>query len=227
MPTQSPMRRPGSSPYWRRSPVFRWLRRPAAYWAVVALLAVATVLGVSRQSDRQQQLAETYGNLQKVPVAATLIRPGETLDGGAVVWEQRPASAVPAGTATGFAEGAVAAAAIFPGEVVHAERVAGSGSGLSGRLSAEVAAVSVPATYGVPPVQPGDRVHLIAVFDTALADGTASGAPTAVTVARHATVVELDDEAVTVAIHVNEVEPTVAALVWGTVTVVAVSQPPG
>lgn len=227
MPTPSPIHRRAGSPSWRRSPLFRWLRRPAAYWTVVALLAVVTVLGASRQSNRQQQLADTYGDLREVPVAVTLIRPGEALGDDVVRWEQRPATAVPAGTAVDLADEAVASAAIYPGEVVHAERVAGSGSGLSGRLAPDVAAVSVPAAYGVPPVQPGDRVHLIAVFDTALGNGTGSTTPTAVTVARHATVVELDEEAVTVAIRTAEVETTVAALVWGAVAVVAVGGPPG
>ena len=179
MPTPSPIHRRAGSPSWRRSPLFRWLRRPAAYWTVVALLAVVTVLGLSRQSERQQQLADTYGDLREVPVAVTLIRPGEALGDDVVRWEQRPATAVPAGTAVDLADGAVAAAAIYPGEVVHAERVAGSGSGLSGRLAPDVAAVSIPAAYGVPPVQPGDRVHLIAVFDTALGNGTGSTTPTA------------------------------------------------
>ena len=44
---------------------------------------------------------------------------------------------------------------------------------------------------------------------------------------RHATVVALDEDALTVAISVTDVESTVSALIWGTVAVVAVGQPPG
>lgn len=223
MPTPSPIHRRAGSPSWRRSPLLRWLRRPLVYWSVVGLLLVVTVIGVSRQSDRQRQLAETYGDPVDVPVAASLIRAGEAVGGGAVVWERRPASAVPAGAATDLPADAIAAAAIYPGEVVHAGRLAGRGGGLSSRLAPDVAAVSVPSTYGVPPVEPGDRVHLIAVQDTF----AAAQAPEARTVARHATVVELDEDAVTVAIRAAEVEPTVAALVWGTITVVAVGTPAG
>ena len=223
MPTLSPLRRRVDAPSWHRSSLYRWLRRPVVYWTVVGLLLVITVIGVARQSDRQRQLTETYGELRDVPVAVALIRPGEPLSTEAVRWEQRPAAGVPPGAVTDLAEGALAAAAIYPGEVVHRERVAGSGSGLSSRLAPGVAAVTVPASYGVPPVQPGDRVNLIAVVDTFAAES----APEARTVARHATVVEVDEDAVTVAIGATEVEPTVSALIWGTVAIVAVAAAAG
>ncbi len=223
MPALSPLRRRADAPSWHRSPLYRWLRRPLVYWTVVGLLLVITVVGVARQSDRQRQLSETYGELREVPVAVALIRPGEPLGAEAVRWEKRPAAGVPPGAVTDLAEGALAAAAIYPGEVVHRERVAGSGSGLSSRLAPGVAAVTVPASYGVPPVQPGDRVNLIAVVDTFAAES----APEARTVARHATVVQVDEGALTVAISVTDVESTVSALIWGTVAVVAVGATTG
>ena len=223
MPALSPMRRRAESPAWHRSPLYRWLRRPLVYWTAVGLLLVTTVVGVARQSDRQRQLTETYGELRNVPVAATLIRPGEPLDAEAVRWEQRPAAGVPPGAVTDLTEGALAAEAIYAGEVIHGERVAGSGSGLSSRLTPGVAAVSVPTSYGVPPVQPGDRVDLLATFDS-FADGAA---PEASSVARNATVLESGEDAVTVAIQASEVSSTVSALIWGTVTVVAVGATAG
>ena len=223
MPLRPPTRRRSDSPSWHRSPLVRWLRRPLVYWAVVGLLLVVTVVAVSRQADRQRQLTDTYGELREVPVAVAVIRPGEPLDAAAVRWEQRPAAGVPPGTVTGLAEGALAAAAIYPGEVIHRERVAGSGGGLSSRLAPGTAAVTVPASYGLPPLQPGDRVNLIAVVDSFASDT----APEARTVARHATVLELDEDAVTVAVATAEMEPTVAALVWGTVAVIAVPTTPG
>lgn len=222
MPAPSPARR-GGSPTWQRSPLHRWLRRPIVYWGVVGVLVVATVVGVSRQSERRQQFAESYGELREVPVAVALVRPGEPLDAGAVRRELRPSGSVPPGAVADLADGAVAAAAIYPGEVIHAERVVGSGGGLSGRLAPGTAAVSVPTSYGVPPVRPGDRVNLIAVYDTLTGDS----APEARSVAHHATVVELEDDAVTVAISETEVEPTVSALIWGTVAIVAVGPPAG
>ena len=217
MPALSPLRRRAEAPSWHRSPLYRWLRRPLVYWTVVSLLLVITVVGVARQSDRQRQLTETYGELREVPVAVALIRPGEPLGAEAVRWEKRPAAGVPPGAVTDLAEGALAAAAIYPGEVIHAERVAGSGGGLSSRLAPGVAAVSIPTTYGVPPVRPGDRVTLVAVFDTFAAETT----PEARAVARHATVMEVDEDAVTVAVRISEVESTVTALVWGAITIVA------
>ncbi len=223
MPSPSPIRRRAESPTWRRSPVYRWLRRPLVYWTAVALLVVVTVMGVARQSDRRQQLEAAYGELRQVPVAAGLIRPGDPLDAEAVRWEPRPTAAVPPGTATELADGAVAAAAIYPGEVVHDERVAGLGGGLSSRLPSGMAAVSVPVTFGVPPVRPGDLVSLVAVFDSFAAEAV----PDAQTVAHRATVLELDEEAVTVAIRAGEVGATVSALVWGAITVVAVGTPAG
>ena len=223
MPTPSPMRRRAESPGWRRSPLYRWLRRPLVYWSTVALLVVVTAMVAAGQSDRQRQLEASYGELRQVPVAATLIRPGEPLDSETVHWQRRPAAGVPPGAVTDLAEGAVAAAAIYPGEVVHAERVAGHGGGLSSRLRAGVAAVSVPASYGVPPVRPGDRVTLIAVSDSFGAETT----PEARTVARGATVLETGEDAVTVAIQEHELQATVSALVWGTIAIVAVGTPAG
>ena len=223
MPTLSPLRRRAESPTWRRSPLFRWLRRPLVYWSAVALLVALTVTGVARQSDHQRQMEEVYGELRQVPVAVSLIRPGEPLGTETVQWQARPAAAVPAGAVTELAAGAVAAATIYPGEVVHSERVAGLGGGLSSRLPPGVAAVSVPAGYGVPPVRPGDSVSLVAVFDGFATEA----APEARTVAHHATVLELGEEAVTVAIRTGEVNATVSALVWGAVTVVAVGTPTG
>ena len=217
MPALSPLRRRADAPSWHRSPLYRWLRRPLVYWTVVGLVLVITVIGVARQSDRQRQLTETYGELREVPVAVALIRPGEPLGAEAVRWEKRPAAGVPPGAVTDLAEGALAAAAIYPGEVIHTERVAGSGSGLSSRLAPGVAAVSIPTAYGVPPVRPGDRVTLVAVFDTFAAEAT----PEARAVARHATVMEVDEDAVTVAVRISEVESTVTALVWGAITIVA------
>ncbi|MDE0195627.1 MAG: SAF domain-containing protein [bacterium] len=223
MPTPSPLRRRAESPTWRRSPLFRLLRRPLVYWSAVALLVVVTVMGMARQSDRQRQLEEVYGELRRVPVAVSLIRPGEPLDAETVQWQERPTGGVPSGAVTELATGAVAAATIYPGEVVHSERVAGLGGGLSSRLPPGAAAVSVPAGYGVPPVRPGDSVSLVAVFDGFATEA----APEARIVAHHATVLELGEEAVTVAIRAGEVNATVSALVWGAVTVVAVNAPAG
>lgn len=223
MPTPSPLRRRAGSPTWRRSPLLRWLRRPLVYWSAVVLLVVVTVIGVARQSDRQRQLETVYGELRQVPVAVSLIRAGEPLGTDTVQWQALPAAAVPDGAVTELAAGAVAAAAIYPGEVVHSERVAGLGGGLSARLPPGMAAVSVPADYGVPPVRPGDSVSLVAVFDSFATEAT----PEARTIAHHATVLELDEEAVTVAIRTGEVNATVSALVWGAVTVVAVGTPSG
>ncbi len=223
MPTLSPLRRRAESPAWHRSGLYRWLRRPLVYWTVVGLLLVITVIGVARQSDRQRHLTETYGDLRNVPVAVALIRPGEPLDGETVRWEHRPAAGVPPGAVTDLAEGALAAEAIHPGEVIHSERVAGGGSGLSSRLAPGTAAVSVPTSYGVPPVQPGDRVDLLATFDS-FADEVA---PESSRVARSATVLESGEDAVTVAIQASEVPSTVSALIWGTVTVVAVGAAAG
>ncbi len=223
MPEPSPMRRRAESPTWRRSLLYRWLRRPLVYWSAVGLLLVITVIALARQTDRQRHLTETYGELQNVPVAVALIRPGEPLDTGTVRWEHRPAAGVPPGAVTDLTEGALAATAIYPGEVIHGERVAGGGSGLSSRLAPGVAAVSVPTSYGVPPVQPGDRVDLLATFDS-FAD---EAAPEASSVARSATVLEMGEDTVTVAIRASEVPSTVSALVWGAVTVVAVGTSAG
>ncbi len=223
MPTTSPTRRRSGSPTWHRSSLYRWLRRPLVYWSVVGLLLVITVIGITRQSEHRRQVVETYGSLREVPVATALIRPGESLGSETVRWEMRPAASVPPGAVGELAEGAVAAAAIYPGEVIHTARLEGGGGGLSSRLAPGTAAVSVPASYGIPAVRPGDRVTLVAVYDTLTGDAPPQARP----VAHDATVVELGEDSVTVAIRASEVEPTVSALVWGTVAIVAVGATTG
>ena len=221
MPVPSLLRHRAESPAWQRTSLYRMLRRPLVYWSAVALLVILTFMAVARQSDRQRRLETGYGELIEVPVAAALIRAGEPLHAESVRWEQRPSGGVPPGAVTELAEGAVAAAAIYPGEVVHTERVAGHGAGLSSRLAPGVAAVSLPAGYGLPPVQPGDRVSLIAVVDDFVTDSV----PESRMVARHATVLEVAEEAITVAVRESELQETVSALVWGTIAIVATPTP--
>jgi Flp pilus assembly protein CpaB len=106
---------------------------------------------------------------------------------------------------------AVAAVDLSPGEIVVAHRLAGR-SAVAGRLPAGRRAVAVPTVAGLP-VEIGDRVDVLATFDTG-----APGVEPTVVVARDALVVAHQDDAVTVAVE-QDVAPRVAyALAVGTIT---------
>jgi hypothetical protein len=96
------------------------------------------------------------------------------------------------------------------GEAVVTDRLGAAGlSPLAARVGPTHRAVAVPLGDARPPLQPGDRVDLIAA-GTSRATGER-------TVARLAEVLDVAEQAVTVAVPVGQVPDVVAAAVDGVV----------
>lgn len=205
-------------PTWKHSAVLKILRRPVVYYSCLALLAGTTVLALNARGDTSPETEQK--TLVNTPVARRLIRPGEALDEEAVLWEKRPANLVPTGVAAELSSSDAAAVTIYPGEEVLDARVRGRG-GLSSRMPSGSAALSIPKSADVPPVQMGDRVRLLA-GDPRGGSGEEE-AVYAVNVAWEAWVVAADSESITVAMHPLEAAAAVTPKLAGTLTLAALA----
>jgi len=85
---------------------------------------------------------------------------------------------------------------------------------VASRVPAGRRAVAVPTVAGLP-VEVGDRVDVLATFDTG-----ATGAEPTIVVARDALVVAHEDDAVTVAVEQDAAPRVAYALAVGTITLV-------
>jgi len=185
-------------------------RRRVPYWATAGALALVTALVVGRLGAQAAAERARWGATRPAVVVASPVRAGEPLE-GRVRTRALPLALLPSHALTSVPRRAVAAVDLAPGEIVLAGRLAGR-SPLASRLPAGRRGVAVPAAGGLP-VDVGDRVDVLATFDT----GETGVDPTLV-VARDALVLALVDEAVTVAVE-RDAAPRVAyALAVGTVT---------
>ena len=190
-------------------------RRPVPYWILAVTLAVLTAVVVSELVGRADAAVDRWGELRPVAVAVRNVAPGAPVEAGDVVVEDRPASLVPDGALDAAPVGRVATAALGAGEVVVASRIAPGGVG---RLAALVPpggrAMAVPRDRTPMALEVGVVVDLLATFDPAVA---AEGDPT-FAVARGAVVIDVGEDAVTVALTEQEAPPVAFALANGIVT---------
>jgi len=108
---------------------------------------------------------------------------------------------------------AVAAVDLTPGEIVLAQRLTGR-STVAARLPSGTRAVAVPTGGGLP-LEIGDRVDVLATFDT----GDPAAEPT-LAVASDALVLAVDEDAATVAVSQSAAPRVAYALAVGTITLV-------
>jgi Flp pilus assembly protein CpaB len=112
-------------------------------------------------------------------------------------------------------------APLFPGEVVHGDRLAPAGlSAVAALVPAGTRGVAVPSSADTLRLEAGDVVDVLATVVAGTSDDPA-GAPT-VTVSAGAVVVAVDEGAVTVAVPVEETPQVAYAAVTGIVTLVLV-----
>lgn len=207
MPVVGRRRRP-------RRPLAGLRRRPVAWWTATVALAVATASVVGGGLSRVEADAARYGTTRSVLVATRGIAAGEVVDEANADLATLPKVAVAPGAAGADALGAVATHPVHPGEVVHRDRLAPGGlSPVAALLPAGALGIAVPTGPGALPLAVGDVVEVLAT----LGDLHPGAAPT-VTVATGATVVDVGDDAVTVAIPGDRAPDVVYALSSGLVT---------
>lgn len=195
---------------WRR------LRRsPQLFWVAAAGLALTSGMVVTRMVGAVEDRARELGGLVEVPVAAGELEVGAVLDGSDVVWERLPAALLPDSVPLEEIDGQVVSVPVVAGEVVTEAKVGGTGlSATAALIPSGRRALAVPIGAGLPPLERGDRVDVLATFEPAGEEGVEPTFP----VAEGAGVVAVTDDVVTVAVDALDAPRVAYALAMATVT---------
>jgi Flp pilus assembly protein CpaB len=193
-------------------------RHPVLYWALVATVAALSAgLVVDRATDAEAA-RRRWGHDRAVAVATVDLPAGRTIGPADVRIERWPLAVGPPDALEAVAPGTIVSSAIGAGEPLVPRRLGRpEGGPVAAVLAAGRRAVTVPTPEAPPPVEPGDRVDLVA----------AGLALDAAVVARDAEVVQTSEQAVVVAVAAAEVEAVAGALVNGTVVIAVSGDPPG
>jgi len=198
----------------------RQLRRsPSLYWLAVAAVAVVTALTVSQLVGKARAEAARYGRLRPVITATRDVPVGQALATADVEVRRLPAALVPDGALASptDANGRTVVVALFGGEPVLRRHLAPWGRrGVAALLPAGMGGVTVPAGPAASRLSRGDVVDVLATFDPAAAQGHEPTFP----VAAGATVLDVAQETVTVAVDPEEAKRVAFAVAKGSVTLV-------
>jgi Flp pilus assembly protein CpaB len=166
-------------------------------------LLVALGLGLATFLTVRSALAAApdAGPQVEVPVVARPVRAGATLAAGDVRTARLPAAALPDAEPDPSPVGRTARVDLVPGEVVLADRL--GPRGLAALLPAGARALAVPRAAGTPPLEPGQRVDLLA---------------TGRVVVPAASVLAIDDSGTTVAVPEAAAPAVAEAIAAGAVT---------
>lgn len=186
---------------------------PWLYWSFVAAIAVATVAVVARAGARAEAAQRRWGEAVPVFVATRELARGERIAQADVAMRHWPRPLVPDGAVRAAPIGQTTAALVASGEPIVAGRLAPSGSGpLAGQIGPRQRAIAIALSELAIRVVPGDSVDLIAAF----------GDAPATVIARNATVLDVDEAGVTVAIDELEAAAVAASVSAGVVVIAVV-----
>ena len=196
--------------------VRRTLARPGVRRVAVAGLAMATALTVSSALEAAGAARDRWGPSQPVAVAARDLAPGEVVDASAVELRDLPEALVTEASLTAAPEGAVVRQPILAGEPLVAARLAPHGlSGAAALVPTGQRAVAVPlGPAGAPPLATGDLVDVVTVLPPGLEPG---GDEPAFPLVERAAVIDVADEAVTIAVPASDAPRVAWALSNGTI----------
>lgn len=208
----------------RPSAMLALRRRPRLWWALVVVLALGVGAAVSSATSRAEEARQAWGEVTAVVVATEAVDAGAPLTPAALRIEERPVALVPSSALTEVPVDRVAGAPILAGEVVVAERLAGEGlRGAAALLPPGTRAVAVPAERGLtPPVAVGDRVDVVVALGGD--EAQRGGAPPGFTLVEAALVVDVSEEAVTIAVPRGDTARVAVALGTGAITLALVGQ---
>lgn len=198
----------------------RLRRRPVAWWLATLVLAAITTLVVTSALARAEAGAARYGSTRVVLVAVRDVAAGELLGTGDAEAREVPAGFVPRGAVGSEALGSRVAQALRAGEVVHGRRLAPGGlSAVAALLPPGTRGLAVPSDPGGLPLEPGDVVDVLA---TVAEVGATGDLPPTVVVAADATVVDVGEAAVTIAVPAADAGRVAYAMATGLVTLALV-----
>jgi Flp pilus assembly protein CpaB len=180
--------------------------------AALALCAGGLTAGVV---GRASEVIDAYGTRHAVAVAVHDLEIGDEIGADDVAWRELP-TALLTGSPLEAPTGRIVTARTLTGEVLVAERVGPEGvRGPMAIAPPGSRAVALPVVAGRPPVRVGDHVDVLAVsLETTRAQR----------VATRAVVVDVGDEAVTVAVQPDELAATARAALEST-AVIALAAP--
>lgn len=197
---------------------FPILRPPPLRLVIVVVLAITVGLAVHRTTARAAAVTAALGETTTVAVAQRDVRPGDRLEPGDVVLVERPLAHVPPGATTDDPIGQTVRDALLQGEIVLADRLAGGGrAGAAALVPEGWRAVAVPVIDAPVPARRGDVVDVVASFDPTLVQRDPSRV-----VAGDAVVVDVAEDAVTVAVPRSRLTDVAFALTNGIVTLALV-----
>lgn len=198
-----------------RFPVFR---RPSPRAVLVVAVALLTGVVVHRTTAEAEATAARYGLRSTVAVVSRDLAAGDTVRPGDVALLERPVALVPDDAVTDDPTGRVVRDDVVTGEVLVARRLADADrSGTTALVPAGWRAMAIPVVDAPLPVSRGDHVDVVASFDPSMADGQPSQV-----VAEGAVVVDVSDDALTVAVPRRDVTRVAFALANGIVTLALV-----
>ena len=196
----------------------RLRRSPVPFWALAVALSLVTGLAVARLVGDASAGAARLGGLVDVPVAARPVDAGTPLRPTDVAVRRLPAALLPDARLARSPAGRVAVVPLAAGEVLLATKLAPDGvRGVAALVPPGHRALAVPVQPGALTLRAGHRVDVLATFDVADPAAEPAGPPT-FAVATAALVVDVTDDAVTVAVTPDEAPRVAFALARGTVT---------
>ena len=198
----------------------RLRRSPLPFWLLALALSLVTGLSVGRLVDEASRRAARLGGLTDVPVAARSVDAGRALRPADVAVRRLPAAVVPRGRLARSPAGRVTVVPLAAGEVLLAAKLAPDGlAGVAALVPSGHRALAVPVEPDGLDLRQGHRVDVLATFEVSAAEGAeGDAAPPTFPVATDALVVDVAEQAVTVAVTPAEAARVAFALARGTVT---------
>lgn len=192
--------------------VRRVVRHPVVFWAAATLVAAATGAFVHTLVARADVALHQWGDTRPAVVALVALDRGDVVVASDVALREMPAALVPTGAVSALPIGDVVASPMYAGEVVVAGRLAaGSLRGVAALLPPGTRGIAVPVGPATVDVLPGDAVDVLATFDPSMPDPTFA-------VAEGALVVAVDEQAVTIAVPVEDAPRVAFAVAQAQVT---------
>lgn len=202
---------------WIRYSRARLRRSRLAHWLAAVVAAVVIANSVSGTVGRAQAEAARFRPQVTVAVITRSVATGRAITDADFERRPWPRSLLPDSVPVADPVGRVALADLVPGDVVVAARVAPDGlRGNRALLPRGRKALAVARGVATPRVRPGDWVDVLATFEP----GAAGDEDPTFAVARRSLVIDVGDEAVTVAVTADEAPRVAYALAVGTVTLV-------
>ncbi len=203
-------------------------KRALLWYLAAAALAVTTGLAVQGALARASQAEAAYGQTRAVVVVTQTVDAGQALTVDDVEVRPWPQALAPDDALDAAPTGRTALVDLVAGEPLLAHRVSGDGaSGAAALIGPGQRAVPVPLAVPGLPLAAGDRVDVLA--GGAPGGGPAGDLPVDVggadVVAADATVVDLAEEVVVLAVERTAAADIAAALTQGPVVVAL--RPPG